>query len=66
MPHYPDIVLRYDGDPNQLLTLIGSTQNAMRKAGIDVDERNRFGAEALDAVRSDDILDVCRRWVTIE
>ena len=66
MPQYPEIILRYEGDPNQLITLIGRTQSEMRKAGVAIDERNRFGAEALTAFEPDEILDVCRRWVTVE
>ena len=63
-PKHPDVVVQLSGQDGNAFAILGSVQNAMRRAGVPEEERSQFYAEAT-AGDYDALLRTCLRWVTV-
>lgn len=62
-PRYPDLSVSLRS--HHPLAWVSATRYAMRGAGIEPAEIDRFTAEAVVAERPEDVLSVCSRWIRL-
>jgi hypothetical protein len=63
-PLYPEVVVQLSGEGGNSMFIIARVTRAMRKAGLDTEEINRFGFEAIGSPGYDAFLQTVMRWVT--
>lgn len=61
-PKYPDIEVQLTGQDGNAFAVLGRVMRAMRKAGIDREEIDRFQTEATSG-DYDQLLGTVMRWV---
>jgi len=61
-PKYPDIKVQMVGKDGNAFSIIGRVTKALRNAGIPVEERKKFQAEAM-ATDYNNVLQTVMRWV---
>jgi hypothetical protein len=61
---HPDVLVRLDG-PGDDFRIVGQVTEAMRRFGIPDKQIKKFCDEAMSG-HDDDLLRLCRRWVTLE
>lgn len=63
-PRYPDIrIAMQSGNP---LAWVSAVRLALRRAGADRSEIDRFSDEAWSAGDPDELASLCRRWVRLD
>ena len=63
-PHFPDVQVAVNS--RNRWAVAAAIRQAMRRAGKDRSEIDRFVAEAVAAETPDRLSDVCRRWVRVQ
>jgi hypothetical protein len=61
---YPDITVELTGHDGNAFAIMGRVQQALRRAGVPAEERDRFRAEAMSG-DYDHLLQTCMRWVEV-
>jgi hypothetical protein len=62
-PRYPDLSVSLRS--HHPLAWVSAARHAMRGAGVEPAEIDRFTAEAVSADRPDAVLSVCSRWIRL-
>jgi hypothetical protein len=62
---YPDVTVQLSGQDGNAFAIMGRVQEALRKAGASVEERNAYYTEATEG-DYDHLLQVTMRWVNVE
>ena len=65
MSKYPDIEVQLTGEDGNAFVILGAVDLALKRAGIDADERGEFQAEAT-ADDYDHLLRTCMAWVNVQ
>lgn len=63
VPRYPDLSVSLRS--RHPLAWVSATRHAMRGAGIEPAEIDRFTEEAVGAERPEAVLSVCSRWIRL-
>lgn len=63
---HPEITVKLTGEDSNVFALIGSTTQAMRRAGVSPDEIDAFRDEALASDSYDQVLQTIMRTVNVE
>lgn len=61
---YPDVHVQLTSHNGNAFAILGTIQNALRKAGVSVEERNNFYQEATSG-DYDHLLQTCMKWVDV-
>jgi len=61
---YPDVHVKLSGEDGNAFAIIGAVQRGMKRAGISVEERNAFFAEATSG-DYDNVIQTAMRWVDV-
>lgn len=61
---YPEVHVQLSGRDGNAFAILGAVQEAMRRAGISVEERNAFYNEATSG-DYDNLLRTAMRWVEV-
>jgi len=62
-PKYPDIKVKLTGEDGNAFSILGRVTKALRRAGVLLEERKKFQAEAT-ATDYNNVLQTVMRWVT--
>ena len=62
---YPEVTVKLTGEDGNAYAILGAVRNALRKAGCDKDELNKFTTEATSG-DYDNVLMTAMRWVEVE
>lgn len=62
-PKYPNIEVQLTGRDGNIFGIIGRTEDAMKRDGVDPKERNKFVNEMMSCGSYDDALRCVQRWV---
>lgn len=65
MPKHPDVVVNLVGEDGNAFAILGRVEKALRRAGIDVDERKEFQSEATSG-DYDHLLRTVMEWVLVD
>ena len=62
-PKYPDIKVKLTGEDGNAFSILGRVTKALRRAGVPLEERKQFQAEAT-ATDYNNVLQTVMKWVT--
>lgn len=62
MPRYPNVEVQLIGGNGNAFAIIGSVMETLRRAGVSLEERQSFQAEAMSG-DYDNVLQTAMRWV---
>lgn len=65
VPRYPNITVQLSGEDGNAFFIIGKVRNALKRAGVPEEEREKFMEEATSGTY-DDLLVTCAMWVEVE
>lgn len=65
MPKYPNITVQLTGKDSNAFNILGICLQAMRKAGLPQEERDKFQKEATSS-NYDHLLATCMDWFDVE
>lgn len=65
MPKYPDITVQLTGGDGNAFAIIGKCLQAMRRANVPQEERDKFQAEATSGDYNH-LLTTCIDWLNVE
>ena len=63
-PRFPDVEVQLTGEDGNAFFILGATQKAMRRAGIDAGEVAAYHTEATSG-DYDHLIQTTMRWVTV-
>jgi hypothetical protein len=64
-PKYPQVKVQVAGASGGFYPTVAVVQEAMRRAGIPLEELSNFCAEAAET-QEDNLLRICLRWVDVD
>lgn len=62
---YPQISVQLTGEDGNAFMIIGRVLNALKRAGISIEEREQFKTEAMSGDYNN-VLITCMKWVNVE
>ena len=63
-PFFPEVEVQLSGEDGNAFFIIGRTRQALRRAGVDSKEIERFGEEAMSG-DYDNVIQTVMRWVEV-